>query len=179
MNEIVPTTDLAGSPIESPLPVCKQCNQPFAPRAHTGGRAQKFCSETCRRKFHSAAPTPPTPDVGNREISPPQPAPETRTSLAPEGDLCWAIPAQSRIECSATNDDEVEIEEFSDLDESENSRIVVCRGNAVRLARCILFAAGFPNISISTLAKGGYHDVEDGALSEQFRYGTERAAEQD
>jgi hypothetical protein len=58
-------------------------------------------------------------------------------------DYCWAVPSQARIECWATNEDEIEIEQTSPVHEDENIRIDVARSNAVRLARCILWAAGF------------------------------------
>ena len=48
--------------------------------------------------------------------------------------------------------------------------IIVSRSNAVRLARCILWAAGFPNVHIATFVKGGFQDVEDGNLAEQFDF---------
>ena len=58
-------------------------------------------------------------------------------------DYCWAVPSQARIECWATNEDKIEIEQTSPVHEDENIRIDVARSNAVRLARCILWAAGF------------------------------------
>jgi hypothetical protein len=84
-------------------------------------------------------------------------------------DYCWVVPFQPRIECSLTNDDEIEIEQISPIHEDENIRIHVARSNAVRLARCILWAAGFKSVLIATGdGGGGYSDVEDGDLPEHF-----------
>jgi hypothetical protein len=84
-------------------------------------------------------------------------------------DYCWVVPFQPRIECSQTNDDEIEIEQISPVHDDENIRICVARSNAVRLARCILWAAGFKSALIATGdGGGGYRDVEDGDLPEQF-----------
>jgi hypothetical protein len=46
--------------------------------------------------------------------------------------------------------------------------VFVTRGNAVQLARNILFAAGFKGVLIATCVGGGYADVEDGDLPEHF-----------
>ena len=35
-------------------PCCSWCNQPFRAR-QTGGRSQRFCRTSCRRKYHAAA----------------------------------------------------------------------------------------------------------------------------
>ena len=52
--------------------------------------------------------------------------------------------------------------------EDENIRNVA-RSNAVRLARCIPWAAGFKSVLIATGdGGGGYSDIEDGSLPEQF-----------
>jgi hypothetical protein len=84
-------------------------------------------------------------------------------------DYCWAVPSQARIECWATNEDEIEIEQTSPVHEDENIRIDVARSNAVRLARCILWAAGFKSVLIATGdGGGGYRDIEDGDLPEHF-----------
>jgi hypothetical protein len=84
-------------------------------------------------------------------------------------DICWVVPFQPRIECWATNEDEIEIEQISPIHEDENIRIDVARSNAVRLARCILWAAGFNSVLIATSdGGGGYRDVEDGDLPEHF-----------
>ena len=70
----------------------------------------------------------------------------------------------------ATTDGNIEIEQvgpLANLGDSENQRISVTRGNAVRLARNILFAAGFESVLIATTKGGrGYYDVEDGDLPE-------------
>lgn len=35
--------------------LCEGCGQPFAPRAHTGGKPQRYCSPDCRQSFHGKA----------------------------------------------------------------------------------------------------------------------------
>jgi hypothetical protein len=90
-------------------------------------------------------------------------------SLAPaddEKDLCWSIPRQARIECSmTTTDGELEIWQEGQHGPGEDSRIFVARGSAVRLARNILYAAGFKSIGIYEQQRGGgCIDLEDGAL---------------
>jgi hypothetical protein len=88
-------------------------------------------------------------------------------SLAPaddEKDLCWCIPRQARIECSmTTTDGELEIWQEGQHGPEEDSRIHVARGSAVRLARNILYAAGFKSIGIYAYVKGGgCVDLDDG-----------------
>jgi hypothetical protein len=68
----------------------------------------------------------------------------------------------------ATTDGEIEIEQISPLGDSNDRRVFVTRGNAVQLARNILFAAGFKGVLIATCVGGGYADVEDGDLPEHF-----------
>jgi hypothetical protein len=82
--------------------------------------------------------------------------------------MSWGIPSQDRIECSATNDDEIEIEQISPVHPDENVRIHVARSNAVRLARSVLFAAGFKSVLIATADGGGLCDLEDGAVPEKL-----------
>jgi hypothetical protein len=88
-------------------------------------------------------------------------------NLAPaddEKDLCWCIPHQARIECSmTTTEGELEIWQEGQHGPEEDSRIHVARGSAVRLARNILYAAGFKSIGIYAYVKGGgCVDLEDG-----------------
>jgi hypothetical protein len=152
-------------------PLCDQCGKPFEPRTGNGGKPQRFCSSECRIAFHSE------PQRGQRSptcIAQNLPAVLDRPKLqdAPAAigeDYCWVVPFQPRIECSRTNDDEVEIEQFSPIHSDENVRIHVARSNAVWLARCILWAAGFKSVLIATGdGGGGYRDVEDGDLPEHF-----------
>jgi hypothetical protein len=91
------------------------------------------------------------------------------TSEEDHSNWCWSVPHQARIECAATVDGEVEIEQINPLGVSDNQRIWVSRGNAVQLARNILFATGFKGILIATTdGGGGYRDVEDGDLPKHF-----------
>ena len=156
-------------------PLCDQCGKPFDPRSGSGGKPQRFCSSECRIAFHNE------PQRGQRSptcIAPSLPAAveEPKPKAAPaaigeddSADYCWAVPSQARIECSLTVDDTLEIEQISPIHEDENIRIDVARSNAVRLARCILWAAGFKSVLIATGdGGGGYRDIEDGDLPEHF-----------
>jgi hypothetical protein len=155
---------------------CEQCGQPFEPRSGAGGSRQRFCSTECRHAFRtndrqanpSAQPARPARShvAGLPAVIPP--AEKDAPADTPE-DRCWSVQEQSRIECSATVDNEIEIEQLSPLHPDENVRIHVARSNAVRLARCILFATGFKSVLIATGdGGGGYSDVEDGDLPERF-----------
>jgi hypothetical protein len=91
-----------------------------------------------------------------------------KVSLAPdnqdeEKDFRWAIPHQARIECAMTTDGEIEIWQEGQHGSDDADRIHVARGNAVALARIILWAAGFKSIGIFAYVKGGgCVDLEDG-----------------
>ena len=134
-----------------------------------------FCSSECRIAFHNEpqrgqrSPTCIAPSLSAAvEESKPKAAPAA-TGEDDSADYCWAVPSQARIECWATNGDEIEIEQISPVHEDENIRIDVARSNAVRLARCILWAAGFKSVLIATGdGGGGYRDIEDGDLPEHF-----------
>jgi hypothetical protein len=152
-------------------PLCDQCGEPFEPRSKSGGKPQRFCSPECRAAFHtqpqrsqrsptcSAQNLPAVLDLAKLKDAP----------AAIGEDYCWVVPFQPRIECSLTNDVEIEIEQISPIHEDENIRIDVARSNAVRLARCILWAAGFKSVLIATGdGGGGYRDIEDGDLPEHF-----------
>jgi hypothetical protein len=78
------------------------------------------------------------------------------------GDAYWSIPSQAAIECAALPDGGVEIIQ------ERGQRIEVAAGNAVQLARLILYAAGFNGIGIYTYEGGGCVDVEDGQLAANF-----------
>jgi hypothetical protein len=156
-------------------PLCDQCGKPFEPRSGSGGKSQRFCSPECRIAFHNEpqrgqrSPTCIAPSLSAAvEESKPKAAPAA-TGEDDSADYCWAVPSQARIECWATNEDEIEIEQISPIHEDENIRIDVARSNAVRLARCILWAAGFKSVLIATGdGGGGYRDIEDGDLPEHF-----------
>jgi hypothetical protein len=156
-------------------PLCDQCDKPFEPRSKSGGKPQRFCSPECRAAFHTQ------PQRGQRSptcsaitalpavIEPAEKDAPASPAADDSADYCWAVPSQASIECSPTNDDEIEIEQISPVHEDENVRIHVARSNAVRLARCILWAAGFKSVLIATGdGGGGYRDVEDGDLPEHF-----------
>jgi hypothetical protein len=151
-------------------PLCDQCGKSFDPRSGSGGKPLRFCSSECRTAFHNDPQRSPTCIAQNLPADQPKPndAPAA-TSEDDSADRCWAVPFQAHIECSLTNDDEIEIEQISPVHEDENIRIDVARSNAVRLARCILWAAGFKSVLIATGdGGGGYRDVEDGGLPEHF-----------
>ena len=98
-----------------------------------------------------------------------------KISLVPQSEddefgACYVIPHQARIECSLTTDGQVEISQEGHLGPEEGDRVHVALGNAVALARCILYAAGFRNVCISTFVRGGYEDVEDGDTANLFDY---------
>jgi hypothetical protein len=141
---------------------CEQCGEPIPAKDRQHGSPQRFCGSKCRKAFHKASPNSETLRTNLPAVIEPKPKSEDG------GGLCWAVPHQRRIECWATNDDEIEIEEYSERGESDNVRICVARCNAVRLARSILYATGFKGVLIATGAKGGYCDVEDGGLPEHF-----------
>lgn len=169
MLDISEQTDITGL-IEN-KPLCERCSKPFEPRSGSGGKPQRFCSPECRTASHyepQRGQRSPTCSGSNLPAVIETPAKENEPADA--ADHCWAVPSQDRIECSATNDDEVEIEQLSPIHPDENVRVHLARSNVVRLARSILFAAGFKSVLIATLdGGGGYSDVEDGDLPEHFR----------
>jgi hypothetical protein len=147
---------------------CGQCGKPFEPRSKSGGKPQRFCSSECRFEFHAQRGQH-SPTCSAITALPAVTEPPEKDAPAASEDYCWVVPFQPRIECSLTNDDEIEIEQISPIHEDENIRIDVARSNAVRLARCILWAAGFKSVLIATGdGGGGYRDIEDGALPEHF-----------
>lgn len=86
---------------------------------------------------------------------------------------CWRIPRQAQIECSLTADlQTVEIEQEGQHGgpDDDGGRIHVNRGNAVQLAKHILWAAGFQNVGIYTMTPAGNVDLEDGDIAEQIDY---------
>jgi hypothetical protein len=68
----------------APAVLCPQCGETFEPRIGSGGKSQRFCSTKCRRQFHSASPTPPTPDIGNNDGATPIAEEKPRTAGAPK-----------------------------------------------------------------------------------------------
>jgi hypothetical protein len=50
MNDVLfPAVEAA-----KPVSVCEHCQKTFEPRAGSGGKPQRFCSEKCRKAFHKA-----------------------------------------------------------------------------------------------------------------------------
>lgn len=89
-----------------------------------------------------------------------------------EGDYYWFVPAQDRIEVMGTKEGTVEIHQISPLGNSEDVRIDVAQANCVRLARMILWAAGFKVVLIAQGGPGGWTDLDDGAVPARDEAGT-------
>jgi hypothetical protein len=88
-----------------------------------------------------------------------------------EGDWVWSIPSQIAIDCAAVADGGVEITQDGQHGPDEAATIHVAAGNVVRLARSILYAAGFNSIGIYTHERAGNVDIEDGQLASNFQDG--------
>jgi hypothetical protein len=122
--------------IETAKPLCQQCGETFEPRTGSGGKSRRFCSTKCRRQFHAAGPTPPTPDVGNESARTPIADEETPTSESANVNLLddpanEVIADQERI-CVYLDWDRVVIAETWDSFE-EPARIYVAKHNLGRL----------------------------------------------
>jgi hypothetical protein len=174
LRETIPIDNTHGElPLSEPT-TCEQCGKTFEPRSGSGGKAQRFCSTKCRAAFHAHAqrgqrsPTYSAPQTLPAVIPPAKKDEPAATPADDPSNWCWSVPDQARIECSATVGGEIEIEQINPLGDSENQRIFVTRGNAVQLARHILYVAGFKSVLIATYVTGGYCDVEDGDLPEHF-----------
>jgi hypothetical protein len=147
--------------------ICAHCAKPFTARSGSGGSQQKFCSADCRLGFHSNPSVAQRSPALNAVPTLPaviQPAEKDAPAATPEAEPSnwyWSVPRQDEIACMATTDGEIEIEQ-------NDRRVFVTRGNAVLLARNILYAAGFKGVLIATCVGGGYADVEDGDLPEHF-----------
>lgn len=86
-----------------------------------------------------------------------------------EREFYWAIPRQYAIECRALPGGDVEIWQEGQHGDDDAHIIHVAAGNAVMLARHLLYAAGFKSITIATYVPGeGMEDVEDGSLAATF-----------
>jgi hypothetical protein len=95
--------------------------------------------------------------------------------LAPEDDpdmiSYWPIPRQAAIECRTVVNGDVEVWQEGEHGlhgAADAVTVHVAAGNVVRLARSILYAAGFRTVSIYTHEKGGNVDIEDGQLAKNF-----------
>src|ERR1700731_4984301 len=102
MNETLPFGSIEAA--ESAV-FCEQCSKPFAPRAGSGGKPQRFCSAECRTAFHAQRYQRRSPHVGDPEASAiEQPPPGSPASEAHEDDydFKWqddviVVPAQPAI----------------------------------------------------------------------------------
>lgn len=159
-------------------PTCAQCDKPFAQRKGSGGKTQRFCKPECRAAWHA-----------DRQRSQRGPTCSEETQLAAgtvarseenhpcaefaveePGDLevYWGIHSQIAIEVRPLKDGGVEIAQ-ENASRDEEDLVHVAAGNAVRLARSILYAAGFKSIGIFTHVKGGCEDIQDGDEPRHFR----------
>lgn len=108
------------------------------------------------------------PAVILKETAKPQDAPSADKDLT-EG--CWGIDRQYAIEVSALKLGGVEIKQEGQHGHAEEEAIIhIARGNEVRVARLLLWAAGFPNVHIYTHAKGGNYDLHDGSEAADFDF---------
>jgi hypothetical protein len=61
------------------ISLCEHCQKSFEPRAGSGGKPQRFCSEKCRKAFHKAGDVgvdvgaPAAPPEQKRVVSEPKP----------------------------------------------------------------------------------------------------------
>ena len=154
-------------------PACARCGVPFELRKTSGGKPQKYCSETCRRKADAERKAN-APQRAQREDA--EPALVEPTPLAPEvappaEPTYWRINRQYEIEVRTCTDGTVEIEQESQhtgIGDDDTDTIIVNRENAVALARRILWAAGFDRIGIYTYANGGgCDDLSDGDTADE------------
>jgi hypothetical protein len=82
----------------------------------------------------------------------------------------WPIPSQAAIECRQAENGAVEIWQEGQHSPEEDVTIHIAAGNAVMLARHILYAAGFPNVSMYIHVRGeGNVDLNNGDLAETFK----------
>lgn len=52
-------------------PTCENCREPFTPRKGSGGKPQRYCSQTCKSEFHASTQRKPTlvANVGDQPAS--------------------------------------------------------------------------------------------------------------
>jgi hypothetical protein len=156
---------------------CPKCGEWFTPRAGTGGSRQKYCSEPCRRAADSErkASKPQREQRAAQRAENPAPAPEPHP-VAPEAaeteaesDYCWIVPPQDKIEVWTPDKETIRLEQPCPMG-GDGDRIDVHKASAVRLARAILFAAGFPRVTIATRVRGGFVDLNDGDEVRNFDF---------
>jgi hypothetical protein len=85
-----------------------------------------------------------------------------------DGYTFWPIPRQATIECREQPGGGVEIWQEGQHGGADETIIHVAAGNAVMLARHILYAAGFLTVGIYTHEKAGNVDLENGDLASNF-----------
>jgi hypothetical protein len=88
MNETLPLTGDAVPVAQLDLapPLCAHCLKPFKQRQGSGGKPQRFCSETCRRQYHTENPPTPKSGVGENGLADSKTAvPKPPTDGAPTG----------------------------------------------------------------------------------------------
>jgi hypothetical protein len=155
---------------------CAHCGEQFTPREGSGGKPQKYCSPKCRAAAHRNSAQPANvakvPNVQPNATWTPQAGSHAARTLDLDDDRevnefdpgdCWGVPAQLAIECSRPDKDHVLIQQLANHSE-ENVSILIARSNSVRVARSILYAAGFRAITIAQRDGSGWVDLEDGDL---------------
>jgi len=71
--------------VEDAQPLCQQCGALFTPRAHSGGKPQRFCSPECRSAFHAQrVPTSPTCSDQLKTVATQQPPAQEQPPLSLE-----------------------------------------------------------------------------------------------
>ena len=84
-----------------------------------------------------------------------------------DGYSFWSVPAQTAIECRARENGSVEL--WQGTNEADAGDVIcIAAGNAVMLARHILYAAGFVAVGIYTHTRSGNVDIADGDLAGSF-----------
>jgi hypothetical protein len=125
---------------------------------------------------NTVPPIPATPCNGKGGANKPDTYPQVidllprdRPTDAVSGDdLCWTVERQDLIEVMGVRDGSIEIIQRSPLGEDDDECVTVASRNVVALARRILWAAGFNAVLIATGGRGGYSDLADGSVPEDF-----------
>jgi hypothetical protein len=128
---------------------CENCGKSFEPRTGNGGKAQKFCTPTCRRQFHGG-------DTSNNLHQPGQsqrPAPNVPTSVTTstpqieDTNFDWdkdknsiALESQDRtaIYCNPSGHLVIRQERWPD----DDSYIVICKNNIAEFLDRLTDACG-------------------------------------
>ena len=118
---------------------CEQCQSPFAPRSHSGGKPQRFCSPECRTSFHAGQRSQHTPTCSEHPTlaavrQPPKRTPTTRDR---KDDWEWWHDPENQVDIVQRRIDGIAIYENNDdnivirsarRDEDEDTVIIVSRG---------------------------------------------------